>query len=328
MPLMSRTLLVVGALTAASTPGCSPTVGAERLVFGIPSTESSVQLAAAWRPFLVDMEAALGVQVEPFFATDYAGVIEAMRGGHVNLAWFGNKAAIEAVDRAGGEVFVQMVDGDGHAGYWSVLVARRSGRIDNLEQLFATPEVYAIGLGDPNSTSGFVVPMAQLFGPRGIDPRRAFGRALQGNHESNAMAVALGHVDIAPVDSKVLRRFANSHPEQSSELVEIWRSEMIPSDMICWHEALSTERRERLRAWFLQYGKNESERRVLAGLDLVGFQPATSADLNPMRLVELRSRRLRVLADSELSASERSRRVAELDHRIGDLERKGLGDED
>ncbi len=325
MSVMLRAPLVLGALLAVLAPGCSPAAGADRIVFGIPSTESSVQLAAAWRPFLADMQSALGVEVEPFFATDYAGVIEAMRGGHVDLAWFGNKAAIEAVDRARGDVFVQMVDGDGHAGYWSVLVARRNGRISNLEQLFATPEVYAIGLGDPNSTSGFVVPMAQLFGPRGVDPRRAFGKALQGNHESNAMAVALGHVDIAPVDSKVLRRFADSHPEQSAELIELWRSEMIPSDMICWHRDLCTERQERLRAWFLEYGKNESERTVLAGLDLVGFQPATSTDLHPMRLVELQSRRLRVMADSELSAAERNRRIAELDDQLVDLERYRLG---
>ncbi len=41
-----------------------------------------------------------GVPVKPFFASDYAGIIEAMRFNKVQIAWFGNKSAIEAVDRA------------------------------------------------------------------------------------------------------------------------------------------------------------------------------------------------------------------------------------
>ena len=41
-----------------------------------------------------------GLKVNPFFATDYAGVIEALRFDKVQIAWYGNKSAMEAVDRA------------------------------------------------------------------------------------------------------------------------------------------------------------------------------------------------------------------------------------
>ena len=34
-----------------------------------------------------------------FYAPDYAGVIEAQRFNKVQVAWYGNKSAIEAVDR-------------------------------------------------------------------------------------------------------------------------------------------------------------------------------------------------------------------------------------
>jgi phosphonate transport system substrate-binding protein len=53
------------------------------------------------------MEKATGYDIRPFFASDYSGVIEGMRFGKVQLAWFGNKSAMEAVDRAGGEIFAQ-----------------------------------------------------------------------------------------------------------------------------------------------------------------------------------------------------------------------------
>ena len=87
--------------------------------FGIISTESSTNLKKGFDPFLKDMQNALGIKVNAFFASDYAGVIEAMRFNKVQIAWFGNKSAMEAVDRAEGEVFAQTTDPSGVPGYYS-----------------------------------------------------------------------------------------------------------------------------------------------------------------------------------------------------------------
>src|SRR3546814_2791869 len=97
----------------------------EELNFGIISTESTQNLKSSWDPFLADMEKKLGVPVNAFFAPDYAGIIQAMRFDKVDVAWYGNKSAMEAVDRAGGEVFVQTVAADGSPGYWSVLITHK-----------------------------------------------------------------------------------------------------------------------------------------------------------------------------------------------------------
>ncbi|MEZ6017651.1 MAG: phosphate/phosphite/phosphonate ABC transporter substrate-binding protein [Planctomycetota bacterium] len=297
----ARRGLVAAALSALALAACGRAPGhgdgGARLIFGIPSTESSVQLAASWAPLLADLSAALGQEVKPFFATDYAGIIEAMRAGHVDLAWFGNKAALEAADRAGGEVFAQMVDGDGHAGYWSVLVVRDDSPLQSVEEVLTRAPELSIGIGDPNSTSGFLVPLVELFAPRGLDPKRAFARALQGNHESNALAVALGHIDVAPVDSKVLRRLADSHPDRYARLREVWRSELIPSDALCWRKALPEPLRTRLREWFTTYGAAEGpdaahQRAVLAGLDLRGFRASDDTQLLPIRALEATKLRL------------------------------------
>ena len=65
------------------------------------------------------MEKKTGLKVNAFFAPDYAGIIEAMRFNKVQVAWYGNKSAMEAVDRANGEVFAQMMYADGTHGYYS-----------------------------------------------------------------------------------------------------------------------------------------------------------------------------------------------------------------
>src|SRR3546814_11062438 len=107
----------------------------EQLNFGIISTESSSALEASFGPFLEDMEKTLGVTVKPFFASDYAGVIEGMRFGKVDVAWFGNKSAIEAVDRAGGEVFAQTIKDDASRGYYSPLIAHNARKNTLLETI-------------------------------------------------------------------------------------------------------------------------------------------------------------------------------------------------
>ncbi len=75
------------------------------LNFGIISTESQQNLKPQWTPFLQDMEKKLGVKVNAFFAPDYAGIIQGMRFNKVDIAWYGNLSAMEAVDRANGQVF-------------------------------------------------------------------------------------------------------------------------------------------------------------------------------------------------------------------------------
>jgi phosphonate transport system substrate-binding protein len=80
---------------------------------GIISTESQQNLKPQWEPFLKDMEKSLGVKVNAFFAPDYAGIIQGMRFNKVDIAWYGNLSAMEAVDRANGQVFAQTVAADG-----------------------------------------------------------------------------------------------------------------------------------------------------------------------------------------------------------------------
>src|SRR3546814_12380642 len=136
------------------------------------------------------MEKTLGVTVKPFFASDYAGVIEGMRFGKVDVAWFGNKSAIEAVDRAGGEVFAQTIKDDGSRGYYSLLIAHKDSKINSLEDVLKCDKSLTFSNGDPNSTSGFVIPGYYVWGLNGKTPEDCFYRVVNSNHEGNAMAVA------------------------------------------------------------------------------------------------------------------------------------------
>ena len=267
----------------------------EQINFGIISTESATVLEANFKPFLQDMEKSLGVTVKPFFASDYAGVIEGMRFGKVDVAWFGNKSAIEAVDRAGGEVFAQTIKDDGSRGYHSLLIAHKDAKVNSLEDVLACDKTLTFGNGDPNSTSGFAIPGYYVWALNNKEPEDCFARVTNSNHEGNAMAVASGKVDVATNNTEsIYARLAKTNPEAASNIKEIWRSPIIPSDPMVWRKDLSPELKQKMYFFFMQYGrfgdldKVKHERAVLANLsDGWGpFLASSNAQLLDVRQIE------------------------------------------
>ncbi|MEM8652647.1 MAG: phosphate/phosphite/phosphonate ABC transporter substrate-binding protein, partial [Pseudomonadota bacterium] len=125
------TVIAAGTLTAS----VAYAEEVKEINFGIISTESSSNLKTTWQPFLDDMEEQTGIKINAFFAPDYAGIIEGMRFDKVQVAWYGNKSAMEAVDRSGGEVFAQTVDSDGNPGYWSLLVTHKDSPLESVKDV-------------------------------------------------------------------------------------------------------------------------------------------------------------------------------------------------
>ncbi len=267
----------------------------KQINFGIISTESSSALEKSFKPFLQDMEKAFGVPVKPFFASDYAGVIEGMRFGKVDVAWFGNKSAIQAVDRAGGEVFAQTIKDDGSKGYYSLLIAHKDSKINSLEDVLACDKTATFGNGDPNSTSGFAIPGYYVWALNNKTPEGCFARVTNSNHEGNAMAVASGKVDVATNNTEsIYARLAKTNPEAAANIKEIWRSPMIPSDPMVWRKELAEDVKQKIYYFFMQYGrfgdleKVKQERAVLASMsDGWGpFLASSNAQLLDVRQIE------------------------------------------
>src|SRR4051812_1548677 len=183
--MLRRTFLatsLVAIATVSMSAGPSRADEPKELNFGIISTETSQNLKTIWEPFLADMSKTLGMKVTGFFAADYAGVIQAMRFDKVDVAWFGNKSAMEAVDRAGGEIFAQTVDKDGNPGYWSLLIVHKDSPVQSLDDILKHPGAYTFGNGDPNSTSGFLVPSYYVFVQNKADPKTLFKRVMTADH--------------------------------------------------------------------------------------------------------------------------------------------------
>ncbi|WP_319712932.1 phosphonate ABC transporter substrate-binding protein [Pseudomonas aeruginosa] len=290
--------------------------------FGIISTESSQNLKSIWEPFLKDMSQQTGYQVKAFFAPDYAGIIQGMRFDKVDIAWYGNKAAMEAVDRAHGEIFAQTVAASGAPGYWSLLIANKDSKIDSVEDMLANAKSLTFGNGDPNSTSGYLVPGYYVFAKNNVDPVKAFKRTLNSSHEVNALAVANKQVDVATFNTEGMERLELTQPEKARQLKVIWKSPLIPGDPLVWRNTLSDEQKNKLRDFFFKYGANAEQKKVLADLQWSKFQPSDDDQLLPIRQLELFKQRTDVANNANLGAEEKAAKLKALDEELAKLEKR------
>lgn len=297
----------------------------KELVFGIISTESTSNLKQQWLPLMADMEKTLGMKVNAFFAPDYAGVIEAMRFGKVHLAWFGNKSGMEAVDRSGGEVFAQTSKANGSQGYYSHIITHVDNKnINKLEDIFKCDKSLNFGIGDPNSTSGFLVPSYYVFAQNNVDPKECFKTVRNANHETNLMATANKQVHIAANNSEQIGRSKLKAPKAAANVKVIWTSPLIPSDPIVYRKDLSKEMKSQIKAFFLGYGRigdKEAARKVLAGIsDGQGlFMESNNTQLYPIRQLALFKNKLKIEKNGEMNATEKAKRLEKINARLSDL---------
>ncbi|MGH1541523.1 MAG: phosphonate ABC transporter substrate-binding protein [Arenicella sp.] len=314
------TVVVAGTMTVLSAHAAEK----KELNFGIISTESAQNLRAVWNPFLEAMEKKTGYKVNPFFAPDYAGVIQAMRFGKVDLAWYGNKSAMEAVDRSGGEIFAQTVDSDGNPGYWSLLVAHKDSPLNTVDDIKANAKDLVFGNGDPNSTSGFLVPSYYVFAKNDIQPKKAFKRVINANHQTNLMAAANKQVDFATNNTENWRRLEITNPEAVSKLKILWKSPLIPADPMVWKKDLPESTKGKIYDFFMTYGAtgDKQELAVLEALQWAPFRASSNDQLVPIRQLVLFKKRVKIEQDSKLSDADKAEQLVAIDAQLGELNRK------
>jgi phosphonate transport system substrate-binding protein len=293
----------------------------KELNFGIISTESSQNLKSDWQPILDGMSKKTGMKVNAFFAPDYAGIIEGMRFNKVHVAWFGNKSAMEAVDRAGGEVFAQMVNADGTQGYYSHLIVHKDSPLKSLDDMLKQGKNLSFGNGDPNSTSGFLVPSYYVFAQNKIDPKTFFKLTRGANHESNALAVANKQVDVATNNSENLDKLKERLPEKFHDIRVIWTSPLIPLDPLVIRKDLPEATKAKVRDFFYTYGQGgQPEKDALFKLSkLSGFKASSNNQLVPIRQLELFKARNKFEADANLAQTDKQAKLADIDKQLAAL---------
>jgi phosphonate transport system substrate-binding protein len=315
---MLRTIAT--ALVAATLGLAAQAQEMKELVFGIISTESTQNLKQDWQPILDDMQKKTGLKVTAHFAPDYAGIIEGMRFNKVQVAWFGNKSAMEAVDRASGEVFAQMVNADGTQGYYSYLITYKDSPIQSLDDVLKNGKSITFSNGDPNSTSGFLVPSYYVFAMNHIDAKSHFKLVRNANHETNAQAVAARQVDLATCNSEIMDKLKERAPDKYAQIRVVWTSPLIPLDPLVMRKDLPGPVKAKVMDFFYNYGANDAEKANLMKLSkLSGFKASSDKQLVPIRQLELFRERTKIEGDERMTEAEKREKIAAIDRKLSEL---------
>ena len=285
--MLRKLLLAATAVATMSVGAAAQDINEFRIgVLGGENAHDRLASNECLRAYVQDL---LGVETKIFTPADYDGVIQGLLGGSIDLAWLGASAYAktyltnpEAVD-----VVLVKTNLDGSFSYHSIGFARKDSGIASLEDMKGKK----FGFGDPNSTSGYLIPSIEIPQQTGSSMENGayFGEVVfTGGHEQTIVAVKNGDVDggvtwadgqgewIDGYNSGALRKAVDAGLVDMNDLVEIWRSKPIPEGPIVLRRALPDDVKEKVTQLLKDmHGKDpECAYNVAAG-ETAGFAPIT-----------------------------------------------------
>jgi phosphonate transport system substrate-binding protein len=215
-----------GSDTGDVSSGIDKTDWPEKLVVGAVPSEESSSLEQSYAPLVEALAEQLGIEVEFFQATDYAGIIEAQVAGRVDLAQYGPFSYVLAKIR-GAQIDVTGVMTEGpevEPGYQSYGIAKADNDEINDIADFAGKKVCFV---DPGSTSGYLYPIQGLI-VNNIDPETGVTPVFAGGHDSSVLSVKNGDCEAGfAFDAMVDSNLIESGQIAEGEIKTVWKSEMI-----------------------------------------------------------------------------------------------------
>jgi phosphonate transport system substrate-binding protein len=198
--IINRRVILAG-LAAATAAGTTRLVVAQswrgqypELVYAVVPAENATGVVDRFTPFVDYLSRELGTKVTLRVANDYAAVIEGQRAGNIHIGYYGPASFSRArLTGVATDAFVIDVNSDGSKGYYSVFYVLAKSPYQKIEDL----KDKNLGLVDPNSTSGYNMPLYTL-DKHGISPDTFFAKTqVTGSHENAVLALAQGTVDVA-----------------------------------------------------------------------------------------------------------------------------------
>ncbi len=273
-------LLPLGALT------CSKAEEQRRVLrVGFVPAENAQQVALNAQPIVLILQKELGLEIQSFVATDYTGVVEALRANKLDIAFLTPASYVLAKAEANVKVVLKS-HRRGRPYYYAAIITHVDSGIEALEDL----RNKTFAFGDPLSTSGHIFPR-KMFEEKGINPVKDFKKVIfSGGHDATVLAVLNHKVDAGAT-------FANfpdgkdaawtqylKDPKEQKKIRAIAYSEPIPSDNLVVNANLDPRLTKKIVNIFLDLSKDPAGKKMLRDLYKIdGFIPATDRDYDSVR---------------------------------------------
>lgn len=261
-----RFLLALSALLASSLTLSQLALAQDRdpkrLRVALLPDENATTLIQNAQPLKQYLEATLKKEIELIVTTDYSSMIEAMRFGRIEVAYFGPFSYVLAKSKAPNiEPFAVGIE-KGSPTYHSILIATADGPVKSVADIRGKPFAF----GDQASTSSHLAPRAHLL-KKGLEGDKDYKVVHLGTHDAVARAVQVGQVPAGALSQAIYRSLIERKVIDPAKVVQIDLSAAIPNYPMTMQGNLAPALKEAVRSAFL----NIKDKEVLKSFRVEGF---------------------------------------------------------
>jgi len=231
----------------AASPSFAQTQNPTRLRMALLPDENASTIIQNAQPLRAHLAQALGRDVQVVVTTDYSSMIEAMRFGRIEIAYFGPFSYVLAKSRAAGiEPFAVGVE-RGSPTYRSIIIANAEGPVKKLEDMRGHP----VAFGDQASTSSHLVPRATIMRRASLVGERDYRVVHVGTHDAVARTVQSGRAPAGALSEPIFLSLLERNVIRRERLVDVAFSDPIPNYPMVMQGNLAPELKQAIRDAFL-----------------------------------------------------------------------------
>ena len=258
----------------------------DSLTFAMVPTEETVAELELYKPVTDRMAKLTGKKISFYMPTSYASVVEGLLSHFVDVAVLGPYTYVIANSKDPTvEVFATYAKRPGHMqeegpGYRGVLISKKGTKYTSIKSLKGS----LVGLTDPGSTSGNLMPRVAFTKVIGMDLEKFFDKVVYtGSHELSTVAVVQGKVDAAFVASHRFDNVVNKGEATLEGVNILWQSDPIPQDPFVYRNTLCDDIKAKIRETFLDLKGKPGSKTFLDNVKSNTFVEMSSDDYNIIR---------------------------------------------
>ena len=219
------------------------------------------------------LEAQLGKKIELIVTTDYSSMIEAMRHGRIDLAYFGPLSYVLAKQKSDIEPFAALKQ-KGSTTYQAIVIGNVAAGVQSIADIAGKNMAY----GDKASTSSHLIPKFML-AEKNLKAKENYQEHFVGSHDAVALAVQNGHAQAGGLSKPIFESLVQRGMIDPTKVKVIAESAPFPQYPWTMRSNLKPELKEKIRTTFI----NLKDPEVLKTFKADGFGPVTDKDYDVVR---------------------------------------------